>query len=81
VTLPKDDLETLLDTVRLLYKLHYKGKGLNMTQLAIDAKVSVSTISLILKYPEYRPGRYVEDQLRAFIKRLKQKCPEKVQVK
>jgi len=77
MTLPDEDLKTILETIRFIRKKY----NLRVVDLAIDAGVSPGTISLILNYPRYRPGRYVEERLRLFVKRLKQKYPEEIQVK
>jgi len=73
MTLPNDDFKTIRKVIKTIKEKHPE---LRLVQLAIDAQISPSAMSLILNYSQYRPGRYVEEQLRKYVKKLKQKYPE-----
>jgi len=80
VTLPDEELRTLLKAIRALWREASKA-GMSQTEFAIDAKVSPSSMSMIIRYPKYKPGKYVQKELREFIKRVKQRCPQEVKEK
>lgn len=77
MTMPDEELKTLLKTVRLLWKEVQKG-GMTMMEFAVDAGISISTMFTIIRYPKYKPGKYVQQQLRVFVKKLRQKYPIEV---
>jgi len=77
VTMPDEELKTLLKTVRLLWR-EVKKTGMTMTEFAVDAEISVSTMFTIIRYPKYKPGKYVQQQLRVFVKKLRQKYPVEI---
>jgi uncharacterized protein YeeX (DUF496 family) len=72
MTLPNEDFKTVLETLRIIRRKHQ----LRVIDMAIDAGVSSGTISLVLNYSRYIPGRYVEEKLRAYVKKLKLKYPK-----
>lgn len=74
MTLPNDDQKTILKAIREIYRKERKG-GLTQMQLALDIGISASTMSLILRYPQYRPGGYVKRQCREYVEKVKQPCP------
>ena len=79
MTLPDNETKTLLKTVRALLKETQRA-GMSLERFAADAGVSTSTIFAIKRYKrDYRPGKYVEERLRAYVKKLKQKYPESVE--
>lgn len=77
MTLPNDDLKTLLRAVRVLYR-EAKKAGVTQTQFAIDIGISPSTLNFIIRYKGYRPGQYVQERLRSYVDKVRQQCPEEV---
>lgn len=75
MTLPNNETKTLLKAVRALVEKALSA-GLSIEKIAADIDISTTTVEQMMKYKrDYNPGKYVEMQLRAWVKKIRQKCP------
>lgn len=72
MTLPNDELDTIIDTVNAIRREH----NIRMWQLALDSGISASYLSQILNR-RIKPSEYTHNahRLRQFVKTLRQKYP------